>query len=55
MRRSCLALHLTAALLLSSPFHCATAATPQDSGDSNRLQSHALHQQRHKNVYQPRA
>lgn len=63
MRPSCLALHLTAALLLSSPFHCATAApasaasaaTPLVIGESFSIDSQALQEQRHINVYQARA
>ena len=61
MRRSCLALHLTAALLLSSPFHlahatpAASAATPLVIGESFSIDSQALQEQRHINVYQARA
>lgn len=67
MRRSCLALHLTAALLLSSPFHLATAApaatanaaasaaTPLVIGESFTIDSQALKEQRHINVYVARA
>ena len=65
MRRSCLALHLTAALLLSSPFHLAhatpaatatsSAATPLVIGESFSIDSQALQEQRHINVYQARA
>lgn len=65
MRRSCLALHLTAALLLSSPFHPATAtpavtaassaATPLVIGESFSIDSQALKEQRHINVYVARA
>ncbi|MBR7634650.1 alpha/beta hydrolase [Janthinobacterium lividum] len=65
MRRSCLALHLTAALLLSSPFHLATAApaatasssaaTPLAIGESFNIDSQALKEKRHINVYMARA
>ena len=63
MRRSCLALHLTAALLLSSSFHLATAApaatasaaTPLVIGESFTIDSQALKEQRHINVYMARA
>ena len=65
MRRSCLALHLTAALLLSSPFHLATAApaatatssaaTPLVIGESFVIDSQVLQEQRHINVYLARA
>ncbi|QKY09306.1 alpha/beta hydrolase [Janthinobacterium lividum] len=65
MRRSCLALHLTAALLLSSPFHLATAApaatatssaaTPLVIGESFSIDSQALKEKRHINVYMARA
>ena len=65
MRRSCLALHLTAALLLSSPFHLATAApavtaassaaTPLVIGESFSIDSQALQEKRHINVYMARA
>ena len=65
MRRSCLALHLTAALLLSSPFHLAhatpaatatsSAATPLVIGESFVIDSQVLQEQRHINVYQARA
>ncbi|KAB8052684.1 alpha/beta hydrolase [Janthinobacterium rivuli] len=65
MRRSCLALHLTAALLLSSPFHLATAApaanaaasaaTPLVIGESFNIDSRALKEKRHINVYMARA
>ena len=65
MRRSCLALHLTAALLLSSPFHLAhaipaatatsSAATPLVIGESFNIDSQALQEQRHINVYMARA
>lgn len=63
MRRSCLALHLTAALLLSSPFHLAAAAaaatssvaTPLVIGESFTIDSQALKEQRHINVYVARA
>ncbi|MGK5061900.1 alpha/beta hydrolase [Janthinobacterium sp. LB3P112] len=65
MRRSCLALHLTAALLLSSPFHLATAApaatatssaaTPLMIGESFSIDSQALQEKRHINVYMARA
>lgn len=61
MRRSCLALHLTAALLLSSPFHlahatpAASAATPLVIGESFSIDSQALQEQRHINVYQAHA
>ncbi|MEF2265812.1 alpha/beta hydrolase-fold protein [Janthinobacterium sp. LS2A] len=65
MRRPCLALHLTAALLLSSPFHLATAApavtaassaaTPLIIGESFNIDSQALQEKRHINVYMARA
>ena len=63
MRRSCLSLHLTATLLLSSPFHlahatpaaAASAATPLVIGESFSIDSQALQEQRHINVYQARA
>lgn len=63
MRRSCLALHLTAALLLSNPFHLATAApavaasaaTPLVIGESFNIDSRALKEKRHINVYMARA
>ncbi|SFX35011.1 hypothetical protein SAMN03097694_1740 [Janthinobacterium lividum] len=65
MRRPCLALHLTAALLLSSPFHLATAApavtaassaaTPLVIGESFNIDSQALQEKRHINVYMARA
>ena len=65
MRRSCLALHLTAALLLSSPFHLATAApavtaassaaTPLVIGESFSIDSQALQEKRHITVYMARA
>ncbi|MDQ4624815.1 alpha/beta hydrolase [Janthinobacterium lividum] len=66
MRRSCLALHLTAALLLlSSPFHLATAApaatasssaaAPLSIGESFSIDSQALKEKRHINVYMARA
>ena len=65
MRRSRLALHLTAALLLSSPFHLATAApaataaasaaTPLVIGESFSIDSQALQEKRHINVYMARA
>ncbi|MGX9713117.1 alpha/beta hydrolase [Janthinobacterium lividum] len=65
MRRSCLALHLTAALLLSSPFHLATAApaaiasssaaAPLSIGESFSIDSTALQEKRHINVYMARA
>lgn len=65
MRRSCLALHLTAALLLSSPLHLATAApaasaassaaTPLVIGESFVIDSQALKEKRHINVYMARA
>ena len=65
MRRSCLALHLTAALLLSCPFHLATAApaatatssatTPLVIGESFSIDSQALQEKRHINVYMARA
>jgi len=65
MRRSCLALHLIAALLLSSPFHLATAApavtaaasaaTPLVIGESFSIDSQALQEKRHINVYMARA
>ena len=65
MRRSCLALHLIAALLLSSPFHLATAApavtaassaaTPLVIGESFNIDSQALQEKRHINVYMARA
>ena len=65
MRRSCLALHLTAALLLSSPFHLATAApaatasssaaTPLVIGETFSIDSQALKEKRHINVYLARA
>jgi uncharacterized protein len=63
MRRSCLALHLTAALLLSSPFHLAhavpnataSAATPLVIGESFVIDSQALKEKRHINVYVARA
>ena len=62
MRRSCLALHLTAALLLSSPFHLVTAApapsgaaTPLVIGESFNIDSRALQELRHINVYMARA
>ncbi|OHV95750.1 esterase [Janthinobacterium lividum] len=63
MRRSCLALHLTAALLLSSPFHlahatpaaAASAATPLVIGESFNIDSQALKEKRHINVYMARA
>ena len=65
MRRPCLALHLTAALLLSSPFHLATAApaataaasaaTPLVIGESFSIDSQSLQEKRHINVYMARA
>ena len=63
MRRSSLALHLTAALLLSSPFHIATAApavaasaaAPLVIGESFTIDSQALKEKRHINVYMARA
>ncbi|WP_425254501.1 alpha/beta hydrolase [Janthinobacterium sp. NFX145] len=65
MRRSCLALHLAAALLLSSPFHLAiaapaatassSAATPLVIGESFSIDSQALQEKRHINVYMARA
>ncbi|WP_219115758.1 alpha/beta hydrolase [Janthinobacterium sp. UMAB-56] len=63
MRHSCLALHLAAALLLSSPFHLATAApattasaaTPLVIGESFVIDSQALKEKRHINVYMARA
>ncbi len=65
MRRSCLALHLTATLLLSSPFHLAhatpaatatsSAATPLVIGESFVIDSQVLQEQRHINVYLARA
>lgn len=65
MRRSCLALHLTAALLLSNPFHLAnaapaatassSAATPLVIGESFSIDSQALKEKRHINVYMARA
>ena len=67
MRSSCLALHLTAALLLSSSVHLATAApaatanaaasaaTPLVIGESFTIDSQALKEQRHINVYVARA
>lgn len=65
MRRSCLALHLTAAVLLSSPFHltsaapvataAASAATPLVIGESFNIESLALQEKRHINVYMARA
>ncbi|NVI83837.1 alpha/beta hydrolase [Janthinobacterium sp. BJB401] len=65
MRRSCLALHLAAALLLSSPFHLAiaapaatassSAATPLVIGESFSIDSLALKEKRHINVYMARA
>ena len=63
MRRSCLALHLTAALLLSSPFHlahaipaaAASATTPLVIGESFVIDSQALKEKRHINVYMARA
>ncbi|MGK5047122.1 alpha/beta hydrolase [Janthinobacterium sp. GB4P2] len=62
MRRSCLALHLTTALLLSSAFHLATAAptaaasaaTPLIIGESFVIDSQALQERRHINVYMAR-
>lgn len=64
MRRSSLALHLTAALLLSSTFHLATAAAPAVAasaaaplviGESFTIDSQALKEKRHINVYMARA
>lgn len=65
MRRSRLALHFTAALLLSSPFHLATAApaatasssaaTPLVIGETFSIDSQALKEKRHINVYLARA
>ena len=64
MRRSSLALHLTAALLLSSTFHLATAAAPAVAasaaaplviGESFTIDSQALKEKRHINVYLARA
>lgn len=64
MRRSSLALHLTAALLLSSTFHLATAAAPAVAasaaaplviGESFTIDSQALKERRHINVYMARA
>ncbi|WP_077404841.1 alpha/beta hydrolase-fold protein [Janthinobacterium sp. LM6] len=65
MRRSCLALHLTAALLLSSSFHLAnaapaaaassSAAAPLVIGESFSIDSPALKEKRHINVYMARA
>ncbi|MGK5035601.1 alpha/beta hydrolase [Janthinobacterium sp. LB3P118] len=63
MRRSCLALHLTAALLLSSSFHLAiaaptatsSAAIPLVIGESFSIDSQALKEKRHINVYMARA
>lgn len=63
MRRSCLALHLTAALLLSSSFHLAiaaptatsSAATPLVIGESFSIDSQALKEKRYINVYLARA
>ena len=64
MRRSSLALHLTAALLLSSTFHLASAAAPAVAasaaaplviGESFTLDSQALKEKRHINVYMARA
>ncbi|MCA1859732.1 alpha/beta hydrolase [Janthinobacterium sp. HSC-3S05] len=64
MRHSCLALHLAAALLLSSPFHFAnaapaatassSAATPLVIGESFSIDSQALQEKRHINVYMAR-
>ena len=64
MRRSSLALHLTAALLLSSTFHLASAAAPAVAasaaaplviGESFTIDSQALKEKRHINVYMARA
>lgn len=60
MRHSCLALHLTAALLLSSYFPLAatassSAATPLVIGESFSIDSLALKEKRHINVYMARA
>lgn len=64
MRRSSLALHLTATLLLSSTFHLATAAAPAVAasaaaplviGESFTIDSQALKEKRHINVYMARA